>query len=71
MYWDFEKKVSGHPVFSHEYSAWSAILMRLNVVKFHLFVACFAACNITTLPSLIVGGCNYWGGGLGKIFRNF
>ena len=35
-------------MFSHEYSAWSAILMRLNIVKFHLSVACFAACNITT-----------------------
>ena len=29
-----------YEMFSHEYSAWSAILMRINVVKFNLAVAC-------------------------------
>ena len=36
-------------MFSYEYSAWSAILMRLNVVKFHLAVASFAACDFISV----------------------
>ena len=35
--------------FFREYSAWSAILMRIHVVKFRLAVACFAVCDITSV----------------------
>ena len=36
-------------MFSHEYSAWSAFLVRINPVKLHLAVASFASCDITSV----------------------